>query len=283
MLRRHRSTLPALLVTGLYGAALTVAIVVALISGELGPLWWMTLFTTVPEGVAATGQNLILLVLAGLSWAWGIWQILRGPLAGPPPDQDRQAQVEGQADRDDQHHDGDTRRLRVALYASASTTWLLHVTASIWAGPTVIDSAVMWVVVLLFMRVLGGDRPYMRGAGVLGYGGFTVIEVFDLAGWPMLGGAELICGLTALAWTALVLRAQGYDDRWGTMTVVYGIAGLVSPFLLTLAALPFPEEGSAVEALGVVASVLIMIWLTRSAHDLAAPRHEPAARTTVEA
>jgi len=116
------------------------------------------------------------------------------------------------------------------------------------------------------------------GRGVLGYGGFTVIGVFDLVGWPGLGGAELICGLAALAWTMLVLRAQRHDDRWGTATVAYGIAALVASILLGLAALPFAGEGSAVEALGVVPSVLMMIWLARSAHDLAAPRHQPAAQ-----
>lgn len=171
--------------------------------------------------------------------------------------------------------------MRVALYVATAVTCLLHVTASlIWADATVIGSAAMWVVVLLFMRVLGRDRPYTRGAGVLGYGGFTVIGVLDLVGWPVLDGAEPICGLAGLAWTALVLRAQGYDDRWGTATVAYGIAALVAPIFLVLAALPFPDEGSAVEALGVVSSVVIMIWLARSAHDLAAPRHQPAAQTT---
>lgn len=94
--------------------------------------------------------------------------LLRGPLARPPPQQDR-----------------NTLRLRVALYAATATTWLLHITASwTWTDATVIHSAAMWVVVLLFMRVLGGDRPYTRGAGVLGYGGFTVIGVLDLVGWP---------------------------------------------------------------------------------------------------
>lgn len=219
------------------------------------------------EDVAATGQNLLLLILAGLSWAWGIWQILRGPLAGPPSQQDR-----------------NTLRLRMALYVATAMTWLLHVTASsIRADATVIDSAAMWVVVLLFMRVLGRDRRYTRGAGVLGYGGFTVIGVLDLIGWPVPDGVELICGLAGLAWTALVLRAQGGDDRWGKATVAYGIAALVAPIFLVLAALPFPDEGSAVEALGVVSSVLIMIWLARSAHDLATPRHQPAAQITVEA
>jgi hypothetical protein len=264
VLRRHRSALPALLVTGLYGVALTVAAAIALISGDLGPLWWLTLFTTVPEGVAATGQNLLLLVLAGLSWALGIWQILRGPPAGPPSQQDR-----------------DTLRLRVALYVATATTGLLHVTASlIWADTTVIVSAAMWVIVLLFMRVLGRDRQYTRGAGVLGYGGFTVIGVLDLIGRPVPDAVEWICGLAGLAWTVLVLRAQRHDDRWGTATVAYGVAALLVPIFLALATSPFADEGSAVEALGVVSSVLMMIRLARSAHDLAAPRHQPAAQTT---
>ncbi|GAA3419702.1 hypothetical protein GCM10018952_60240 [Streptosporangium vulgare] len=95
-----------------------------------------------------------------------------------------------------------------------------------------IHSAVMWVVVLLFMRVLDRDREYTRGAGVLGYGGFTVIGVLDLVGRPVPGWAETICGLAALAWTVLILRAQGGDDRWGRATVAYGIAALVVPILL---------------------------------------------------
>ncbi|MER6513874.1 hypothetical protein ABT158_44155 [Nonomuraea sp. NPDC001636] len=251
--------MPALLLTVLYGAALTVAAVVALVSGELGPLWGLTLFSAPAEGVTATGPNLFLLVLAGLSWSWGIWQILRGPPAGPPPPQNP-----------------DTLRLRLALYVSVATAFLLHLTASMWADTTVVDSAVTCVLVVLFMRVLGRARPYMRGAGLLGYGGFTVIGVLGLLGQPVPEGVELVCALAGLVWTALVLRAQGSDDRWGTATVAYGVAGLVTPLVLLLAALPFTGEEGAVEALGVVSSVLMMIWLARSAHDLAAPPHRPA-------
>ncbi|MFF5249168.1 hypothetical protein ACFY3V_33235 [Streptosporangium sp. NPDC000095] len=267
MSRRLRSAPPALLVAGLYGAALTVAVVVALASDGLGPLWWLTMFVPLPEGVAATGQNLLFLLLAGMSWAWGIWQILRVPSAGPPPQQER-----------------NTLRVRVALYVAVATMWLLQVTASwIWADTTVIHSAVMWVVVLLFARVLGRDREYTRGAGVLGYGGFTVIGVLDLVGQPVSDWAEMVCGLAGLAWTVLILRAQAGDDRWGRTTVAYGIAALVVPILLLLAALPFQDEGIAVEPLGVVSSVLVMIWLARSAHDLAAPRRQAVAQTTSEA
>ncbi|MFI7422997.1 hypothetical protein [Nonomuraea sp. NPDC049684] len=252
----------ALLVAVVYGAALTVAVVVALVSGEVGPLWGVTLFSAAAEGVTATGPSLLFLVLAGLSWSWGIWQILRGPPTAPDPD---------------------ILRLRLALYASAATMFLLYLTASIRLDTTVVDSAVMCVLVVLFMRLLGRGRPYMRGAGLLGYGGFTVIGVLDLLERPVPEGVELVCGLAALLWTALVLRAQGADDRWRTATVAYGVAALVTPLVLVPVALPFSGEEGAAEALGVVSSVLMMIWLARSAHDLAAPRHRPAPEATPEA
>lgn len=76
---------------------------------------------------------------------------------------------------------------------------------------------------------------------------------------------------------------KGTTTAGGTATVAYGIAALVVPIFLVLAALPFPDEGSVVEALGVVSSVLIMIWPARSAHDLAAPRHQPATQTRLGA
>ncbi|GAA1663523.1 hypothetical protein GCM10009733_071460 [Nonomuraea maheshkhaliensis] len=261
MLRRHRSALSALILVGLYGAALTVAVVVALVFGQLGPLWWLALFTPVAEGAVVTPLSVLVLVLAGLSWVWAIWQVVRGPLAGSPPQQDR-----------------DVMRLRVALYVAAATTWLLHLAGSLaWDVATVIDFVAMWVVVLRFMPVLGGDRPFTRGAGVLGYGGFAVIGVFDLVGWSGLGAAESICALAALAWTALVLRAQWGDDRWERATFGYGLASVVAPIPLTAAAMPFSHETGVGEALGVVPSVLLMIWLARSAHDLAAPRRQPPA------
>ncbi|MEV5892837.1 hypothetical protein [Nonomuraea fuscirosea] len=266
MLRRHRSALPALILTSLYGAALAVALVVTLVSGDLGPLWWLTLFVPVAEGAVVTPQSLLVLVPAGLAWAWAIWQSLRGPLVEWPPEQDR-----------------NIVRLRIALYVAAATTWLFHVTASLsWEVGLVINSAAMWVVVLRFMWVLDGDRMFTRGLGVLGYGGYTVIGVFDLVGVPALDRAEPFCALASLIWVALVLRAQWDDDRWGRATFGYGTASLVVPILLTLAAMPFSGEAGVVEAPSVVASVLITIWLARTAHDLAVPRHQPAAQTALE-
>ncbi|MEU8362106.1 hypothetical protein AB0C27_39410 [Nonomuraea sp. NPDC048882] len=261
MLRRHRSALPALILVGLYGAALTVTVVVALVSGQLGPLWWLTLYTPVAEGAVVSPLSVLVLVLAGLSWAWAIWQVVRGPLAGSPPQQDR-----------------DVMRLRVALYVAVVTTSLLHLAGSFaWEVVTVVYSVAMWVVVLRFMPVLGGEQQFTRGAGVLGYGGFAVIGVFDLVGWSGLGAAESVCALAGLAWTALVLRDQWGDDRWGRATFGYGLASVVAPIPLTVAAMPFSQETGVADAVGVVSSVLLLVWLARSAHDLAVPRRQPPA------
>lgn len=267
MLSRHRSALPALILTSLYGAALAVALVVTLVSGDLGPLWWVTLFVPVAEGAVVTPQSLLVPVLAGMAWTWAIWQSLRGPAAGSAAEQDQ-----------------DIVRLRIALYVAAAATWLFHVTASLsWEVGIVISSAAMWVVVLRFTRVLDGDQMFTRGLGALGYGGFTVIGLFDLVGVPALDRAATFCGLASLIWLALVLRAQWGDDRWGRATFAYGTASLVAPILLTLAVMPFSGEAGVDEVPSVIANVLLMIWLTRTAHDLAVPHHEPAAQTALEA
>ncbi|MFI7445870.1 hypothetical protein ACIBQX_00090 [Nonomuraea sp. NPDC049714] len=55
-------------------------------TGDLGALWRLTLFTEVAEDVAVTWVNTLVLVAAGLPGAWALWQSLRGPLTGPPPE-----------------------------------------------------------------------------------------------------------------------------------------------------------------------------------------------------
>jgi hypothetical protein len=114
VLRRHRFGVPALLITSVYVAAVAVAAVIALTAGDLGALWRLTLFTEVDESVVVTWPNVLILLLAGMSWAWALWQILRGPLAGSPPELDR-----------------DARRLRVGLYVAVAS-WLFYFLMSSW-------------------------------------------------------------------------------------------------------------------------------------------------------
>ncbi|MEV0144006.1 MULTISPECIES: hypothetical protein [unclassified Nonomuraea] len=266
MPRRHLLSTPALLVAGGYLVALAVATVIALTAGDLGVLLRVTLSVAPDEGVAATWPNVLGLVPAGLAVAWALWQSLRGPLAGPPPELDR-----------------DTRWLRVALYATAASQLLYPLMQSWpwWAGA--LDFVVMSVLVLRFHPVLARDLAHadrVRAAGVVGYGGSAVAAVLEALDLPVPGLAALIFGLAALIWTVLVLLAQRRDGRWQPATVRYGIVSLVLPLLLALA-LPLASllpasPDTLFDAAASVAGALAMIWLARSAHDLADPRHQPA-------
>ncbi|WP_214105580.1 hypothetical protein [Acrocarpospora catenulata] len=259
---RYRFGRPALLIAGGYILALAVAAVIALTTGGLGALWRLTLFAEMGEGVAVTWQNVLILVLVGMPWAWALWQSLRGPLAGPPPELDR-----------------DTRRLRVGLYA-AVVSWLLYAVMPFWPWWAVaLDAVVMGAVVMLFHQVLGRNLAYAdpaRTAGVLAYGGIAAIEVFDVLDWPLPGVLIALCGLAGLVWTVLILRAQWRDGRWQRATVRYGIASLVVPLVLGLVGGLLTSMGNVYSDAKAAADVLMMIWLARSAHDLADPHHEPA-------
>ncbi|SDH05502.1 hypothetical protein [Nonomuraea jiangxiensis] len=266
MLRRHRLGVPAFLTTGVYLAALAVSGVVALAAGDLRALRWVTLFVAPDEGIQATWPNVLVLTLAGLVVAWGVWQSLRGPLAGPPVEQDR-----------------DTWRLRVALYVAAAATLANLILGywTLWAAVAVTTLPMVWVVHLL-SPVVGRTRNrvlVLRCLGFVGYGGTAVALV------PVLSGGEfdtlvLLPSLASLIWNVLVLRAQWDDDRWRQATVRYGILALVLPIVLTLvgslravlSGVPWEAYDNAV----VVVGVLVVVWLACSAHDLATPRAAPA-------
>lgn len=266
MPRRYRSGLPALLITAAYLLVLAVAAVIALTGSGLDLLWRITVFSEVEQGVTATPANVLILVLAGLPWAWALWQGLRGPLTGPAPELDRRS-----------------RQLRMALYAAAGF-WLLYALLPEWPWwAVVVEGALMWAVVRFFQPVLGGSlefREYALGAGMLGYCGGAVLQVADILG---LGAPDLLAGVCALAilvWTLLVLRAQRHDSRWRTATVVYGLAALVVPVVLILVSFALASEGGVLLHAAASTEALGVIWLARSAHDLADPRNQPATEPT---
>jgi hypothetical protein len=262
---RRRLAVPALIITAVYVVALACAAVVAMATGDLGVLWWVALFTEADESVAVTWPNVLVLVLAGTLWAWALWQSLRGPLAGPPPELDRYA-----------------RWLRAALYV-ATASGLLYSLVPSWPWWTMLPNAVvMCVVMVLFWPVLGrglgyGDRAWI--AGVLafgGYGGAAVIEVLIALDWQVTNGLVLFCALAGLIWTVLVLRAQWWDARWQRATVLYGIASLVVPFGFVLVGPLLVIVGNVYVDATAATGALAVIWLARSAHDLADPRPQPA-------
>ncbi|MBE1582385.1 hypothetical protein ACFPOI_26000 [Nonomuraea angiospora] len=261
MISRYRLGLPALLLTGLYLGALAVAAVIALTFGGLGMLWRLTLFTPVDESTPATWPNVLVMLAAGLPSAWGLWQCLRGPLAGPPPEQDRAV-----------------RRLRIALYVAAAYALISPLMpGGVWTAMLGVVSMVSLVV--LFPPVLGSSlrhAGHVRIVGFLGYGGIVAYFVLGLAGLRMPNWLSLIFAGAGLLWTILILRAQRGDGRWARSTVRYGIASLVFSFVSPLVAAGLGHMGTVYADATSAFSVLFTIWLARSAHELAGPSQSAA-------
>ena len=150
----------------------------------------------------------------------------------------------------------------------------------------VLDMLVMLAVVVAFHSVL---RPAVGLAGLALFAGVSTnvlvmaAEVFDVLDWraaeSIAGSADLIA-LTELIWMVMVLVAQWRDGRWQRATIGYGIASLIAPIVLVIAGIPLrfvsgPEYVYG-EAVAGTAGVLWMIWMARSAHDLADPHSRPA-------
>ncbi|MEV0198758.1 hypothetical protein [Nonomuraea sp. NPDC050691] len=262
MLRRYRSGIPALLVTGVYAVGVVVAGVVALTTGAPGLLWRLTLFVEADDGITATSPNVLVPVLTGMAWAWALWVSLRGPLAGPRPELDR-----------------DTGRLRVALYVVAALSLLVPLLPSWPWWATVVNVLIGGMLVVLFPPVLGRNLEHAGfawAAGVLGYGGLAVVEVLDAIGWSAPDWLSLTCALAAWVWMVLVLRAQRWDGRWRRATVRYGIAGMVAPVVAMLVnGMLASVEEVLLYATGATGALMV-IWAARSGHELADPRPQPA-------
>lgn len=263
MSRRYRLSLLALLVVGVYVIALAIVGALALVSGDLSAMLRLTLVPELDEDLAATWRGVVIVGLVGAMWAWALWQGLRGPLAGPPFEMDR-----------------DTARLRIALYVAAAS-WLVYPLVTPWSWwMSLLDAAVMLAVVWLYHPVLTRGLKYgdhMRSFGVVAYGSVAVSEVLDWLGMPVGDFLIMIGGLAGLLWTVLLLRAQRNDSRWQTSTVAYGIASLVLMLTSSLLDRLLEGVGNVPGTVSAVAGALSLIWLTRSAHDLGNPRHEATA------
>ncbi|GAT71471.1 hypothetical protein PS9374_07162 [Planomonospora sphaerica] len=264
MLRRHRFGVPALLIVSVYLAVVAGAAVLVSATGELGALWRVTLFTEVDEDAAVTWPNVLVLCATGLAWAWALWQSLRGPLAGPSPILDR-----------------GVRRLRAGLYAAAAASWLFAVIPSWPRGTEILYAMVMCAVVEWFQPVLRRNLTrvaHMGTVGVLGYGGSAVFAALDGPASPVPDGLPLVCVVAALVWTVLALRAQWRDGRWRRATVRYGIAALLAPLGLMSAGPLLALTGELhLDAAGAAVGTLMLVWLARSAHELADPPRQLAA------
>ena len=272
MARVHRLAVPALFATAVYAVAVLIAAVIALTTGDLLVLSYMTLFRGVEQGIEATWPNVGALIMAGALWAWTLWQVLRGPSAGPAAELDR-----------------DARRLRAALYAAAAAVLLSSLVPSWPWWTTVLHNVAMCAAMVLFRPVLGrklGPAHQAWLGGVLafgGYGGVAIMDVLDAFNQRVPDEVSWIFILAGLAWVVLVLRAQWQDDRWRRATVRYGVAALVVPFALILVYPLLAIEGKVYIDATAVTGALMVIWLARSAHDLADPATPRTATDTMAA
>ncbi|GAA1274401.1 hypothetical protein GCM10009677_29540 [Sphaerisporangium rubeum] len=260
MARAYRLAVPALFVTAVYAVVVVIAAVVALTTGDLLALSYLTLFTRVEQGIEATLANVGALIMAGALWAWALWQVLRGPATGPSAELDRAA-----------------RRLRAALYVATATVLLTSFVPSWPWWTTVPHDLASCAVMVLFRPVLGRELGPAHQAwigdvlAIGGYGGAAVMDILDAFGLRVPLEVSWIFALAGLIWLVLVLRAQWHDNRWQRATVLYGIAALVVPMVLVLI---YPLLAIAakvyIDATAATAA-LMFIWLARSAHELTSP------------
>ncbi|MEV4475659.1 hypothetical protein [Nonomuraea sp. NPDC049504] len=272
--------MPALLLTAAYVIAVAVTAGIALTGGDIGPLERLTVLKETDDGndgeptlrdvIAGMSRSSVGLLLAvGAVWSWTLWQSLRGPLRPPP----------GAA----RHPAGrDERRLRLTLYVVAGT-WVVYAAAPIWPWWAVaLDATVLATVVVAVHPVLR-QRWSLAGfalaAGLLGYVTTVAGEVFsafDLHDGERAAQAAGLGGLAGTLWYVLVLAAQWRDGRWRRATVLYGVAAQVLPLLLIMFVALLPARVAGVDlAAYAVMDAMTVIWLARSAHDLAIPPQAP--------
>ncbi|ACZ90476.1 hypothetical protein [Streptosporangium roseum] len=243
--------------------AVVVFGVIAAVSGDGEVVWWLVIRRWWRP--LEPGWYVLPLVLLGGMQGWALWQILRGRVAGQDAGPDRRV-----------------RRLRRVLYAYLAvqlTYYVVFFLPSPWWVDIARDVGRLALVVL-FHRVLDGAPRALRSvalaAGTLGVVGSIGEEVFDELGVRAVEQIFDLAGLLWSLWMALILVAQARDGRWGRGTVWSGAASMLLPFLVMPLALGGFDSFSApafTVILGVsgARATFMLVWLARSAHDLAGP------------
>ncbi|MER5418232.1 hypothetical protein [Streptosporangium roseum] len=249
-------------------AVVVFGVIAAVSGGEV--VWWLVVHQAWSPPLDM-GWYALVLVLAGGVQGWALWQILRGRVAGQDAGPDRHV-----------------RRLRRVLYvylAIRLTFYLVFFLPSPWWVDIARD-VVRLALVVLFHRVLDGTPRALRFValaagtlGVVGSIGEEVLDELDVRAVEQSFGLVRLSGWLWSLWMALILVAQARDGRWGRVTVWSGAASMVLAFLVM--PLAFDLVGgiggfrdpavTVIFGLSGAQAVLMLVWLARSAHDLAGP------------
>ncbi|QFY09721.1 hypothetical protein GBF35_26465 [Nonomuraea phyllanthi] len=191
----------------------------------------------------------------GVLNAWALWQILRGPVvsrAGALP--------------------REVVWLRRLLYADVVGDLLLWDVLDDLSG--VVEYAVSWAVwavtMVLLVRVLAGVSAGFRiivlGLGLAGVLGAALRPFVEV---PLLTGSLLV-PLATLGCKVMIIVGQGRDGRFSVVTAAVGWTALLVPqvySLLRFDRVPLDGLSLVVHAL----DGLIVVWVVRTAHELAVP------------
>jgi hypothetical protein len=272
---KYRFSRPAGVIVGLYLTAAAVAAVLSWQQSSLGPVWLAATWS--PPGMfigmglrdeSLMAPIIALMALVTAANAWMLWQCLRGPRKGCAP-----------------VGDGRVRWLRRMLYANTATAvlfWMLLDRLPDELGMAL--DLLIWAPVLILFPLVITQLPRWLRAVFLVAGALVVVDQLLVFIDPPSG--VVMAGLVIHAlWMVLVLAGQWRDSRWTHATFRIGVLSLVSPLLLVLASLLLEvilggdQLGASVitRLLGEL-DVFAVVWLARSAHELAAP---PDARPMV--
>lgn len=255
------------IVAGVYLSAAAVAGVLAAVTGDLGPLWTVVLWHAPGENAFTEPSTAAVLAAAGLFAilalkTWMLRQVLALPPRAAPP--------------------GGTRVVwaRRALYLAVAFHVAGRLPAALLPGDlAVVLALLLWSAqTVSFALVLSGRRMRMCVLpAALAASAATAATAFYGEIHPLLPPTFFyVLWVPVLGWQVLVLAGQRRDGRWSRPTLR---AGLVAACLTLVS--PYPGAGlewvlgrsPELPAEGLV--VFLVVWLARSAHELAGPGAVP--------
>ncbi|GAB3141130.1 hypothetical protein [Microbispora hainanensis] len=251
------------IVAGVYLTAAAVAGMLAAVTGDLGPLWTVVVWNVPGEHAFTEPSTAAVLAAAGLFAilalkTWMLRQVLAFPPRAAPP--------------------GGTRVVwaRRGLYLAVAFHVAGRLPAALLPGDLAVVLALlpMGAQTVSFALVLSGRRMRMcvLAAALAASAATAAIAFYDEIEPLPPPMFFYVLWVPVLSWQVVVLAGQRRDGRWSRATLR---AGLVAACLTLVS--PYPgaglewaiggPPGLPDEGLG----VFLVVWLARSAHELAGP------------